>query len=44
MTALAIREPRLVDDKKDRDPALKSFRKQWGDPPVVVVFQAVKNA
>jgi SAM-dependent methyltransferase len=34
----AIREPRFKDD----DPSVKEFRRQWGNPPVVAVFHAVK--
>ena len=40
LIALAIREPRIKDDG---DPAVKSFRKRWGDPPVVVAFHAIKK-
>ena len=36
----AIREPRFADDG---DPAVKAFRKRWGNPHVVVVFHAVKD-
>jgi ubiquinone/menaquinone biosynthesis C-methylase UbiE len=36
----AIREPRFRDDS---DPAVKAFRRRWRNPPVVVVFHAVKQ-
>jgi SAM-dependent methyltransferase len=36
----AIREPRLNDDE---DRAVRSFRRRWGNPPVVVVFHATKE-
>jgi ubiquinone/menaquinone biosynthesis C-methylase UbiE len=36
----AIREPRFGDDS---DPAVKAFRRRWRNPPVVVVFHAVKQ-
>ena len=26
-----------------RDPSVRSFQKQWGDPPVVVAFHAMKQ-
>jgi SAM-dependent methyltransferase len=38
--AAAIREPRFRDDS---DPAVKAFRRRWRNPPVVVVFHAVKQ-
>lgn len=34
-----IREPRFRDDA---DPAVRAFRRRWDNPPVVVVFHAVK--
>jgi malonyl-CoA O-methyltransferase len=37
---LAIREPRFA---ADREPAIEAFRRQWGNPQVVVVFHAVKE-
>jgi ubiquinone/menaquinone biosynthesis C-methylase UbiE len=40
MRALAIREPRFSDDG---EPAVKAFRRRWRNPPVVVVFHAVKQ-
>ena len=40
LRVVAIREPRFNDDA---DPAIKSFRRRWGNPPVVVVFHAVKD-
>lgn len=40
LTHVAVREPRLKDAD---DPAIRSFRKRWSDPPVVVVFHAVKQ-
>jgi len=36
----AIREPRFRDDS---DPAVTAFRRRWRNPPVVVVFHAVKQ-
>jgi len=36
----AIREPRFSDES---DPAVKEFRRRWRNPPVVVVFHAVKQ-
>jgi len=36
----AIREPRFKDDT---DPAVKAFRRRWGNPQVIVVFHAVKE-
>jgi hypothetical protein len=38
---LAIREPRFAD--QDGGPGIKAFRRQWGNPQVVVVFHAVKE-
>ena len=35
-----LREPGLADD---RDRAVRSFRRQWGDPSVVVVLHATKR-
>ncbi|HMD36049.1 MAG TPA: class I SAM-dependent methyltransferase [Vicinamibacterales bacterium] len=43
LTALAIREPRISAGSDGRDPSVRSFQKQWGDPPVVVAFHAVKQ-
>jgi SAM-dependent methyltransferase len=40
LRVLAIREPRVRDDP---DPAVKTFRRKWGNPPLVVVFHAVKG-
>ena len=40
LRVLAIREPRFQDDG---DPAIKAFRRRWGNPPVVAVFHAVKD-
>jgi malonyl-CoA O-methyltransferase len=37
---LAIREPRFKDEP---EPSIKAFRRRWGNPPVVVVFHAVKE-
>jgi len=37
---LAIEEPRFTEDG---EPAIKAFRRRWGDPQVVVVFHAVKQ-
>lgn len=36
----AVREPRM---KEDDDPAVNLFRRRWGNPPVVVVFHAIKR-
>jgi malonyl-CoA O-methyltransferase len=36
----AIREPRFKDDT---DPAVKAFRRRWGNPQVIAVFHAVKE-
>lgn len=36
----AIREPRFKDDV---DPQVKAFRRQWRNPPVVIVFHAVND-
>jgi malonyl-CoA O-methyltransferase len=36
----AIREPRFKDAA---DPAVKAFRRRWGNPQVIVVFHAVKE-
>ncbi|MBI3492807.1 MAG: class I SAM-dependent methyltransferase [Acidobacteria bacterium] len=38
LQVLAIREPRFEDNT---DASVKTFRRQWGNPPVVVVFHAV---
>ena len=40
LRTVAIREPRFTDDS---DPSVKEFRRRWRNPPVVVVFHAVKN-
>jgi hypothetical protein len=40
LTALAVRGTRITNVP---DPAVQSFRKQWGDPPVVVAFHAMKK-
>jgi SAM-dependent methyltransferase len=42
LDVLAVREPRL--NGNETDPAVKAFRRQWGNPPVVVIFDAVKGA
>jgi SAM-dependent methyltransferase len=39
LEVVAIREPRFKDDG---DAAVKAFRKQWDNPPVVAVFHAVR--
>jgi malonyl-CoA O-methyltransferase len=39
LQVLAIREPRFTHDT---DASVRSFRKQWGNPPVVAVFHAVR--
>jgi SAM-dependent methyltransferase len=36
----AIREPRF---NADTDPAVKTFRRRWGNPQVIAVFHAVKE-
>jgi len=41
LRVLAIREPRFKDDT---DPDVRAFRRRWKNPPVVVVFHAVKDA
>lgn len=38
---LAIREPRLT---ADGDPGIETFRRRWGNPPVVIVVHARKAA
>jgi len=35
-----IREPRL---NADGDPSIRAFRKRWGNPPIVVIFHAIKE-
>jgi malonyl-CoA O-methyltransferase len=40
LRTMAIREPRMKDDD---DPAVSAFRRRWGNPPVVVVFHAIKK-
>lgn len=40
LRAVAIREPRFTND---HDPGVKEFRRRWRNPPVVVVFHAVKQ-
>ena len=39
LRVLTVREPRFRDEA---DPSIRAFRKRWGNPPVVVVFHAVK--
>ena len=39
----AIREPRLAASRDDRAPAIKLFRRRWGNPQVVIVFHVVKE-
>ena len=36
----AIREPRL---NADDDPSIRTFRRRWGNPPIVVIFHAIKE-
>jgi len=43
LAAVAIREPRLSAVADDRDEAVRSFQRKWGDPPVVVAFHALKR-
>ena len=38
-----IREPRFTAARDESDPAVKAFRRRWGNPQVVVVFHAVKE-
>jgi malonyl-CoA O-methyltransferase len=38
-----IREPRFSSARGVLDPAIRAFRRRWGNPPVVVVFHAVKE-
>lgn len=40
LDVVAIREPRFQDDG---DPAVRSFRRRWRNPPVVAAFHAVKR-
>ena len=40
LRTVAIREPRFTND---HDPGVKEFRRRWKNPPVVVVFHAVKQ-
>jgi malonyl-CoA O-methyltransferase len=37
---MAVREPRM---RGDDDPAVNAFRRRWGNPPVVVVFHAIRK-
>jgi malonyl-CoA O-methyltransferase len=38
-----IREPRFSAFRDAADPGIRAFRRRWGNPPVVVVFHAVKE-
>jgi malonyl-CoA O-methyltransferase len=38
-----IREPRFGSRRDAADPGIRAFRRRWGNPPVVVVFHAVKE-
>jgi malonyl-CoA O-methyltransferase len=40
LRVVAVREPRL---SADADPDVRAFRRRWGNPPVVVVFHAMKD-
>jgi malonyl-CoA O-methyltransferase len=40
LRVLTVREPRFHDRG---EPSIKAFRRRWGNPPVVVVFHAVKE-
>jgi malonyl-CoA O-methyltransferase len=40
LRVLMVREPRFRDQS---EPSIKAFRRRWGNPPVVVVFHAVKE-
>jgi malonyl-CoA O-methyltransferase len=42
LTVMAIREPRVSSGSDPRDPVIRSFQREWGDPPIVVVFHLVK--
>jgi len=39
LRVLTIREPRF---RNGAEPSIEAFRRRWGNPPVVVVFHAVK--
>ena len=36
--------PRAAIPRRGRSPSIRAFRRRWGNPPVVVVFHAVKAA
>jgi len=38
-----IREPRFSSSRTTAEPAIKAFRRRWGNPPVIVAFHAVKE-
>jgi SAM-dependent methyltransferase len=38
-----IREPRFSSTRGTSDPSVRAFQRRWGNPPVVVVFHAVKE-
>jgi malonyl-CoA O-methyltransferase len=38
-----IREPRFGSQRDEAEPGIKAFRRRWGNPPVVVIFHAVKE-
>jgi hypothetical protein len=38
-----IREPRFSSSREVPASAVREFRRQWGNPPVVVAFHAVKE-
>jgi SAM-dependent methyltransferase len=38
-----IREPRVGSSHGESEPGIRAFRRRWGNPPVVVVFHAVKE-
>ena len=40
LRAIAIREPRFTDGD---DPAVKTFRRRWSNPPVIAVFHATNE-
>jgi ubiquinone/menaquinone biosynthesis C-methylase UbiE len=42
LRARTIREPRFGSSRAVPDPSVRSFQRRWGNPPVVVVFHAVK--
>jgi SAM-dependent methyltransferase len=41
LRVVSVREPRLNPDEQGAD--VEAYRRQWGDPPVVVVFHATND-